>query len=241
MIFTRVQRGSVFVALLGFLSCGGASRPAREGGVAVETADSGQDGGGDQADGAEPGTGSHAVDGAETGPQAPCGAGEHVCGGSCARDTDVVSCGTSCTPCPAIRRGSSTCDGKRCGARCPDGFVICRDRCIPSGESCSESCGANPSAPLTCGQTCVANGPNSCCSQPERCGAFGCRENRCLTACQGDQDCAPGQSCNRGTGQCGPCGALGEFCCWDAAYAAYECAAEGTYCLNMKCVKVPPG
>jgi hypothetical protein len=171
--------------------------------------------------------------------ESACPVGQHRCADGCVADTAVATCGRSCTPCPQVRRGTASCDGAACQYRCPDGFALCRDRCIPREENCSESCGFLGSAPLSCGQTCVADAPNSCCSHPERCGAFGCRENRCLTRCQGDSDCAAGQVCDPTTAQCGPCGGLGQVCCWDVGYGAFECTAEDTYCTNMKCAKLP--
>jgi hypothetical protein len=167
-----------------------------------------------------------------------CGVGFHKCGSNCVNNLSVNTCGSSCDPCPAPKNGSATCDGVKCAVQCPVGTKVCKLACELKSHACGETCGMTPiQGPIACGRACVADTPNSCCSQ-KLCGGFGCRNNRCLTRCQNNSDCAAGLTCNAATGQCGPCGQLGQFCCWDENSGDYDCLAPGVFCDgDLKCVR----
>ena len=70
-----------------------------------------------------------------------CDSGAHLCGGACAQDTSVQSCGASCTPCAAPANGSATCDGASCGIACNAGFHEDAGACAPDTN---EACGSPP-------------------------------------------------------------------------------------------------
>jgi hypothetical protein len=166
-----------------------------------------------------------------------CPAGFHACGNTCMSDDDVNACGKSCEPCPTVRKGMAVCDGVRCGIRCPPKTKTCRDECILETSVCEETCGMVPALPVTCGRRCVADTPDSCCSL-DACGAYGCKNNRCLTTCQSHADCADSFTCDTATGQCGPCGQLGQPCCWDTTRNDYVCAPDDVFCDGaLTCVR----
>ena len=51
-----------------------------------------------------------------------CNVGFHLCGGVCASDTSVTSCGSSCAVCPASPNATATCNGTACTLACNVGF-----------------------------------------------------------------------------------------------------------------------
>ena len=55
-----------------------------------------------------------------------CSSG-HCCGGTCALDRSIATCGSSCTPCPRSTAPHMvpTCDGTACGAACDTGYMDC--------------------------------------------------------------------------------------------------------------------
>lgn len=100
-----------------------------------------------------------------------CAPGFHRCGGTCASDLDVNTCGGSCSPCPAPPNSTPECnagvcdftcdaDYERCGSACCS-LCTCEDEGIEcgSGPPCNTSlfCGTcdDPMAPLCSGGKCV--------------------------------------------------------------------------------------
>jgi hypothetical protein len=147
----------------------------------------------------------------------------------------AAEAGGGCDPgCPLVRNGASDCVEGRCRVRCASGTKQCLGSCVFNEDPCSEYLTCPPQNPVWCAGVCVGSAADSCCSL-QRCGAFACRENRCLTACSGDGDCAVGHSCMQG--QCGPCGHRGEPCCWDAGQQRYDCSESMVTCrlTAMKC------
>ncbi len=71
--------------------------------------------------------------------QTNCNTGYHLCGTSCASNTDVATCGTSCTPCTPPANATATCDGTSCDFTCNTGYVrdgaICVENCAAAGCS----------------------------------------------------------------------------------------------------------
>ncbi len=49
---------------------------------------------------------------------AACGAGFHDCQGTCSDDTNIATCGDSCTPCRVGPWAEPRCDGKSCSFTC---------------------------------------------------------------------------------------------------------------------------
>jgi len=88
-----------------------------------------------------------------------CAVGTHDCGGLCASNMSLNSCGPSvCTACPTPTNGTARCDGTACGATCADGYKPCPDAtCVPIGGCCTAAdCGTPPNGIGTCtgGHTC---------------------------------------------------------------------------------------
>ena len=118
-----------------------------------------------------------------------CNSGYHRCGDTCASNTSVQTCGTSCTACAAGPTGSTpTCTGSTptCGFTCNTGYHGCGSTCVVNGSTSVSSCGNNCTvcqAPTNgavscngsacvlacnanyhlCGETCVANSSVSGC------------------------------------------------------------------------------
>ncbi len=64
-----------------------------------------------------------------------CATGYHDCGGTCVSDADPMSCGTSCTPCPAPMLGMATCTAGSCGVACMPGATMCAGDCVDVATS----------------------------------------------------------------------------------------------------------
>jgi hypothetical protein len=86
-----------------------------------------------------------------------CNSGYHLCGSTCALNTSVSTCGTSCSACPIPANGTATCDGTSCGSTCNTGYHSCSGVCSSntSVNSCGASCTPCPTA---------SNGTTSCLS-----------------------------------------------------------------------------
>jgi len=64
-------------------------------------------------------------------PPPECDSGQHKCDGQCVSNSDVNSCGASCTPCSAPpEHAHATCNSAACGFECDPGFVRSNDACI---------------------------------------------------------------------------------------------------------------
>ena len=61
-----------------------------------------------------------------------CAPGYHQCGGICASDLDVNTCGELCTPCPAPPNSTAICDVGVCDFVCDATFERCDDACCPT-------------------------------------------------------------------------------------------------------------
>jgi hypothetical protein len=149
-----------------------------------------------------------------------CDPGRHACGGLCADNNSVASCGTSCTPCPAPPAGATAiCDGTMCGFACPQGQKACADQCIPQSACCTDAdcpmmqgrVGRCDSSTRQCSYTCAADmrpcgtacvPATGCCTDSECPGNFACSGNACSTsACRsGYERC--GNTCIRNTACC---------------------------------------
>jgi hypothetical protein len=91
-----------------------------------------------------------------------CNMGFHKCGASCADDTSVSSCGSSCSPCPTPPNATAACLANgTCGiGTCAAGYLDCNgdpsDGCERNVASDTSNCGR-------CGAVCsIANGTAAC-------------------------------------------------------------------------------
>ena len=115
-------------------------------------------------------------DGATGRCRSSCPAGQHACNGQCVPDTSVSSCGTGCSPCPAIANGTATCDGVRCGVQCDTGYAFCNGQCLSttSTSSCGSSC-TTCTPPANATATCNGTSCDFTCNAGfTRCGSACC-------------------------------------------------------------------
>lgn len=61
-----------------------------------------------------------------------CSQGNHLCGAICVSDTDVNSCGTSCTPCSPPANSTPLCNLGVCDFVCIDDYERCGEACCPT-------------------------------------------------------------------------------------------------------------
>lgn len=117
----------------------------------------------------------------------------HLCGGRCASDGDVATCGDRCLPCPSSPNGSAVCVEGTCQLACDPGFRYCTDSCA--------ACPSDAVDTLCEGNQCVANacgpGKRLCNGQCASCPS----QNVIETECAGSQ-CVASQ-CYSGYGACG--------------------------------------
>jgi hypothetical protein len=164
----------------------------------------GAGGGGGAAGGGGP-DGPAAADGPGTG---GCQPGTHLCSGTCVEDNLPTSCGGSCTPCPVVAGGTSTCVAGQCGGSCPSGKKLCLTECVAADAPCDQNCAAGSHK---CVDLCVLN------THVNSCGAActGCPVPAGATAtCDGTGcgfTCDQGKKCGEGKdGRCGDCCAAGD-------------------------------
>lgn len=62
-----------------------------------------------------------------------CDEGFHRCAGVCVSDLDVLTCGTSCEPCPAPPDATPICELGQCDFVCNEFFALCEDACCRTG------------------------------------------------------------------------------------------------------------
>lgn len=124
-----------------------------------------------------------------------CAPGTHPCDNRCVDDKAVATCGTSCEACPAIRGGTATCDGMKCGVACPTGTKPCLGECIPEARSCVGAC---PTGTHDCQGVCADNrsvnscGTTACAPCPAPAGARAtCDGTRCDFVCETGKRCTP--------------------------------------------------
>jgi hypothetical protein len=120
-----------------------------------------------------------------------CKSGYHFCGAACVTDNNIEHCGTSCSPCNPPANSKATCDGKKCGQICNEGFC---------GSSCKK-CNPPPNSKAVCkGEECgyMCNSGyfdcnNSCYSKTDFCKGV-CGKNYGFT-CNKNEDCCSGYEC----------------------------------------------
>ena len=127
-----------------------------------------------------------------------CAPGFHPCGGTCASDLDVNTCGGSCSPCPAPPNSTPECnagvcdfvcdiDYERCGNACCS-LCTCEDEGIEcgSGPPCNTSlfCGTcdDPMAPLCSGGQCVCGDDYEQNEDPSQAALLTCGDDCSLAA-----------------------------------------------------------
>lgn len=107
----------------------------------------------------------------------PCTGTTHNCNGFCVSNTDVATCGTRCSACPAPpSHGSPVCTNSACDISCSNGYHKCDSTCLDntSINSCGSSC--SPCTPPThatakcvngaCGFDCVSGYVGANCEFP---------------------------------------------------------------------------
>lgn len=128
-----------------------------------------------------------------------CQAGFHRCNGVCKDSRDPAHCGFACEPCPGIKGGDPTCDGRKCDVKCPAGTKACiaGGECIGLDQPCEDRCAAGEKP---CGGKCFASSalPREKCdnSQDDDCdGQSDCADSDCAngTACGTNRVCSNGQ------------------------------------------------
>ncbi|MGC4086686.1 MAG: FISUMP domain-containing protein [Polyangiaceae bacterium] len=172
----------------GGVAAGGASSGGASvsGGTSSGDSDGGA-GGGTVASGGSVSGGTGGVGGNDMGPPT-CTTGTHLCGDTCVEDTSPLTCGTSCSICPAPTGGSPTCNGVKCGFECGTGKKVCKTACIDAAASCDGNCDAGTH---DCGGLCVSNtavnncGATSCtpCSVPSGATQATCDGSKCGFTC----------------------------------------------------------
>ncbi len=117
-----------------------------------------------------------------------CATGQHPCGSACAANSDVATCGMSCSACPVPTAGTVTCDGAACVPACPPGKKLCQGACIDDAVACMGTC---PVGTRACPDTfCRANNTAACgatctvCPVPTN-GAASCDGTTCGFSCNG--------------------------------------------------------
>lgn len=96
---------------------------------------------------------------------APCPAGTHRCGTTCASDASPATCGARCEPCVAPARGSAACAAGQCGVTCEAGLHACGSACLDAASLAG------------CGPSCVA------CIRPAH-GTVACVSDACRVSCE---------------------------------------------------------
>jgi hypothetical protein len=173
-----------------------------------------------------------------------CSPGFHTCNGTCVDSKQVDHCGLACTACTTITGGESTCDGVKCGVRCPAGKKPCINACVDEGAACDGMCpaGKNP-----CNGICVdANSVSSCGTACVTCptspnGQTSCDGDKCVLKCN-DGYHACGNTCASNTDPltcgmgCTPCPipAGGSATC-DGTKCGATCPAKMKLC-NGTCI-----
>jgi hypothetical protein len=150
-----------------------------------------------------------------------CPGGKHICNNLCVSDTDVNSCGTSCTACTAPANADPICgDAKTCSFKCRTGFHACGNACKPDNSpgSCGTSCNACPGA----------TGGNATCSN----GACGIQCNEGFHKCNGE--CKGNSDANACGAACTVCPANGGRATCNSGSCGVDC--QGGQNCNGKCI-----
>jgi hypothetical protein len=155
----------------------------------------------------------------------------HVCNGTCVRNDSPLTCGSSCTPCPAPAGGHATCDGTSCGFVCDEGLARCGDQCIPAGQNCAVC----DSGFFRCGDRCVPVG-TACRVQPCVGDAHSCNG----TCVPNNSPATCGESCTPcpvpANGQATCDGATCGVACDDGFFRCGDsCVPSGTGCRLQPC------
>jgi hypothetical protein len=110
--------------------------------------------------------------------------------------TDVLTCGTRCTPCPSEPGATTDCTAGTCTYACEIGFVDCDGDLGMGGNGCEAdltsdaNCGG---CGVTCGDGHTCNDSGQCCCGTN-CGAVGTGDK----GCGGVTICCPGDVCMPG-------------------------------------------
>lgn len=148
-----------------------------------------------------------------------CKADQHMCGGTCVLNSDPVTCGGGCTPCPVPENARATCDGTACGFSCAAGFHLCDSACVPEARPCG--------VPL----------PDGKCTDSMRCGMAGeCIGTSCVCTA-GYASCSAG-CCPVSYSSTSLAGAAGrgvqlEFGADGTAYIMVQVSSGSDYSLQL--------
>lgn len=115
-----------------------------------------------------------------------CVSGFHDCSGVCKDDTNVASCGNSCTACPSGNACQTpTCNGTTCGFGAAGASPCCNSPsdCTP-GNACQQatSCDANKCVFGSTGADGCCNKADDCMPPADECLMATCVANQCATA-----------------------------------------------------------
>jgi hypothetical protein len=164
-----------------------------------------------------------------------CDPGFHRCAGVCVNSKELASCGVACDPCPPIAGGESTCDGAKCGVRCPADKKVCpaSNSCVGLDDPCDGTC---PPGKNLCNGSCVLATEKTACGPS--CTA-------CPTPANGKAECDGTQcvlTCNPGSHRCFDSlvdGKLVPSC--DASCTPCPMAMTGSACPPGNCTNVSDG
>ena len=164
-------------------------------------------------------------------------------------DGSVLSCGASCTACPAPANATATCTGGSCDYTCAAGYAKSGGGCIPctSPSSCGSDCGACPVPAGADGATCSGNtapAATSCgahCQPGFQLSGGKCAACNTLAACGVDCQACPGDPLG-GTYSCGGNSTASSQACQLACASGYDlkgntCVTHGwqPYCTPIAC------
>jgi hypothetical protein len=178
-------------------------------------------------------------------PGMPCGgacpAGRHLCNGTCLPDTEVNSCGASCTPCAVPANANATCENGACGFTCRANYHKCGEGAAASCKpnSSVESCGATACTPCPAPANATATCTNGACGWRcndgfHKCGdgaEASCKPNNSELSC--GTMCTPCTAPANGMPACtnGRC----DFTCRVGRKCGNACIADTQPCNGNQC------
>lgn len=192
--FSYAKGGAAGSSTQGGSSSGSGGVGGRASGGSPTSAGSSSKGGASANGGADSGGADNAggdAQGGDAGNDPPtCPAGTHLCAAECVDDTDVRTCGASCSACEPPIDGFATCDGTQCGAECGAGKKLCHSACIDAAAPCEGEC---PEGTHDCAGFCASDtSVNTCGAACEPCFVPGGATQASCDGVSCDFQCSPG-------------------------------------------------